>query len=140
VLPLKANNSQQHLVAAFRAGTAGYARAVGDASLDANEWWLLLTLGAGVVVLLSLLLGLVINALRQVDRHAARTHTAAKQIAQNTVALWALEQTNRDLIAIRDAARGAAGAGAATAAPLSAVAGKVQDLLGRAEPRGDGSS
>ncbi|MDP9444438.1 MAG: hypothetical protein M3P83_08850 [Actinomycetota bacterium] len=107
-----------------------------------SEWWLLLALGAGVVVLLSVLLGLVINALRQIDRHAARTHTTAKQIAQNTVALWALEQTNRDLIAIRDAARGAARAGAATsaAAPLSAVTSKVQDLLGRAERRDNGSS
>jgi type II secretory pathway component PulJ len=97
-------------------------------------------------VLLSLLLGLVINTLRQIDRHAARTHTAAKQIAQNTVALWTLEQTNRDLMAIRDAARDAArgvagaGAGTAVAAPFSAVASKVQDLLGRAEPGGDGSS
>jgi type II secretory pathway component PulJ len=115
---------------------------VQDASLDVSEWWLLLAVGAGVVVLLSLLLGLVINTLRQIDRHAARTHTAAKQIAQNTVALWTLEQTNRDLMAIRDAARGVAGAGAGTAvaAPFSAVASKVQDLLGRAEPGGDGSS
>ncbi len=115
---------------------------MGDGSLDVNGWWLLLVIGAGVVVLLSLLLGLVINALRQIDRHAARTHTAAKQIAQNTVALWTLEQTNRDLIAIRDAARGAAraDAGTAGAAPLRAVAAKVQDLLGRAEPRDDGSS
>jgi type II secretory pathway component PulJ len=115
---------------------------VGDPSLDVNAWWLLLALGAGVVVLLSLLLGLVINALRQIDRHAARTHTAAKQIAQNTVALWALEQTNRDLIAIRDAARGAAraGAGSALAGPLNAVSQKVHDVLGRAEPRDDGSS
>jgi hypothetical protein len=113
---------------------------VEDAPLDVSEWWLLLAVGAGVVVLLSLLLGLVINALRQIDRHAARTHTAAKQIAQNTVALWTLEQTNRDLMAIRDAARDGAGAGTAAAAPFSAVASKVQDLLGRAEPGGDGTS
>ncbi len=99
-------------------------------------------MGCVVVVVVALLLGLVINALRQIDRHAARTHTAAKQIAQNTVALWTLEQTNRDLIAIRDAARGVqrTGAGSAVAAQLAAVTHKVQDLLGRAEPRDDGRS
>lgn len=105
-------------------------------------WLVSLAVASTVVVVVALLLGLVINALRQIDRHAARTHTAAKQIAQNTVALWTLEQTNRDLIAIRDAARGAqrAGTASAVAAPLAAMKHKVQDLLGRAEPRDDGSS
>jgi type VI protein secretion system component VasK len=112
------------------------------ASPDQDLWWLTLAAGSIVVVVLCLLLGLVINVLRQIDRHAARTHTAAKQIAQNTVALWALEQTNRDLIAIRDAARGAArsGAGSPLAGPLSAVSQKVHNVFGRAEPRDDGSS
>jgi hypothetical protein len=113
-----------------------------DASRSQDLWWLALVVASVVVVVVCVLLGLVINALRQIDRHAARTHTAAKQIAQNTVALWTLEQTNRDLIAIRDAARGAAraGAGSALAGPLSAVSQKVHDVLGRAEPRDDGSS
>jgi hypothetical protein len=113
-----------------------------EASPDQDLWWLALAVTSVFVVVVCLLLGLVINALRQIDRHAARTHTAAKQIAQNTVALWALEQTNRDLMAIRDAARGAvrAEAGSALAGPLSAVGQKVQDVLGRAEPRDDGSS
>jgi type II secretory pathway component PulJ len=111
-------------------------------SPEQDLWWFALAVASVVVVLLSLLLGLVINVLRQIDRHAARTHTAAKQIAQNTVALWTLEQTNRDLIAIRDAARDAAraGAGSALAGPLSAVSQKVHDALGRAEPRDAGSS
>jgi type II secretory pathway component PulJ len=111
-------------------------------SPEQDLWWFTLAVGSVVVVVLALLLGLAINVLRQIDRHAARTHTAAKQIAQNTVALWTLEQTNRDLIAIRDAARGAAraGAGSALAGPLSAVSQKVNDVLGRAEPRDDGSS
>lgn len=85
-----------------------------------------------VVMILALLLGLVIDVLRQIDRHAARTHTVGKQIAQNTVALWTLEQTNRDLVAIRDAARAAGrapGDGAAAAA-LSAVSHRVQGWLG----------
>jgi hypothetical protein len=122
--------------------TKGVPRMGLDAPPNQDLWWLTLAVGSVVVVLLSLLLGLVINALRQIDRHAARTHTAAKQIAQNTVALWTLEQTNRDLIAIRDAARAAAraGAGSALAGPLSVVSQKVHDVLGRAEPRDDGSS
>jgi hypothetical protein len=113
-----------------------------DASTSQDLWWLTLAVASVVVVAVCVLLGLVINALRQIDRDAARTHTAAKQIAQNTVALWTLEQTNRDLTAIRDAARGAARAGAGTefAGPLSAVSQKVQDVLGRAQPRDDGSS
>jgi type II secretory pathway component PulJ len=95
-------------------------------------WWLALAVASIVVVILALLLGLVIKVLRQIDRHAARTHTVGKQIAQNTVALWTLEQTNRDLVAIRDAARGAgrgSGDGAAAAA-LSAVSHRVQGWLG----------
>jgi type II secretory pathway component PulJ len=113
------------------------------ASSRSEELWLVsLAVGSLAIVLLAVLFGLVIAVLQRIDRHAARTHTAAKQIAQNTVALWTLEQTNRDLIAIRDAARGAtrAGAASALAGPLSAVSQKVHDVLGRAEPRDDGSS
>lgn len=98
----------------------------------------------------AVLFGLVIAVLQRIDRHAARTHTVGKQIAQNTVALWALDQMNRDLVAIRDAARGAQAAGigaavaapvSAVAAPVSAVADKVQGWLGAsAEPDEDKSS
>jgi hypothetical protein len=114
---------------------------VPNASPSLNLWWGVLVGGCLVVVVVALLLGLVINLLRQIDRHAARTHTAAKQIAQNTVALWTLEQTNRDLVAIRDAASGAeqTGMGNATAVPLSGIAHKVQDWLGTSS-RDDGSS
>ena len=93
--------------------------------------WLVLAVASIVVVILALLLGLVINVLRQIDRHAARTYTVGKQIAQNTVALWTLEQTNRDLVAIRDAARAAGrGSGDGAAAALSAVSDRVQGWLG----------
>lgn len=91
---------------------------------------------------MAVLFGLVIAALQSIDRHAARTHAAAKQIAQNTVALWGLEQTNRDLTAIRDAARAAqrTGIGAVVAAPLTAVADKVQGWVGGSEQQDDKSS
>ncbi len=111
--------------------------------MTGEQFWLVsLAVASTVVVVLAVLLGFVINVLRQIDRHAARTHTAAKQIAQNTVSLWTLEQTNRDLVAIRDAARGAerAGKGGAVAAPISAVTHKVQGWLGGSEQRDDKSS
>ena len=117
-----------------------------DASLNADGWWVLLTVASIAVVVIALLLGLVINVLRQIDRQAARTHTAGKQIAQNTVSLWTLEQTNRDLIAIRDAAR-AAGRGPRSdggSSPLGAVGERVQGWLGGSSrssgPSEDGGS
>ncbi len=112
-------------------------------SLGSDELWLLsLAAGSLAIVLVAVLFGLVIAVLQRVDRHAARTHTAAKQIAQNTVSLWALDQMNRDLVAIRDAARGAARAGNASAvvAPLSAVAQKVEGWLGGSDHDEDKSS
>lgn len=112
-------------------------------SLVSQELWLFaLAAGSLVVVLLAVLLGLVIASLQRIDRHAARTHTAAKQIAQNTVGLWALDQMNRDLVAIRDAARGAERAGRSNAVidPLRAAAQKVEGWLGGSEPDDDKSS
>jgi type II secretory pathway component PulJ len=105
-------------------------------------WWLALTVSSVAVVVIAVLFGLVIATLQSIDRHAARTHTASKQIAQNTVALWTLEQTNRDLVAIRDAARGAETArlGTGLPAPVSALADKVQDWLGRSDEDDDKSS
>ena len=107
-----------------------------EASPEQDLLWLVLALVSVAVVVIALLLGLVINVLRQIDRHAARTHTAGKQIAQNTVSLWTLEQTNRDLVAIRDAAR-AAGRGPRSeegGSPLSAVGQRVQDWFGASGP------
>lgn len=107
-----------------------------------EELWLLsLVIASVAVVLIAVLFGLVIAALQRIDRHAARTHAAAKQIAQNTVALWALDQLNRDLVAIRDAARGAGAARASpVTAPLTAAADKVQGWLGSSEEQDHGSS
>jgi hypothetical protein len=113
-----------------------------DASLNADAWWLVLAVASLVVVVIALLLGLVINVLRQIDRQAARTHTAGKQIAQNTVALWTLEQTNRDLIAIRDAAR-AAGRGPrseGSGSPLTAAGQRVQGWFGSGSSPSSGPS
>lgn len=113
------------------------------ASLGSEELWLLAIVIASVaLVLIAVLFGLVIAALQRIDRHAARTHTAAKQVAQNTVALWALDQMNRDLVAIRDAARGAQHAGEATGRtpPLRTLAAKLQDALGNSAESDDKGS
>lgn len=115
----------------------------GGTSLSNDELWLLgLAVVSIAVVVIGVLFGLVIATLQRIDRHAARTHTVGKQIAQNTVALWALDQMNRDLVAIRDAARGAgrAGIGAGMAASVSAVAERVEDWLGAPEHDDDKSS
>ena len=97
---------------------------------------MVLAVGSVAVLVIALLLGLVINVLRQIDRQAARTHTAGKQLAQNTVSLWTLEQTNRDLVAIRDAAR-AAGRGPRNdngGSAISAVGERVQGWFGGSSP------
>ncbi len=112
-------------------------------SLGSEELWLLsLAAGSLVVVLLAVLFGLVIATLQRIDRHAARTHTAGKQIAQNTVGLWALDQMNRDLVAIRDAAREAPNARTSNAVidPLRGAAQRVEDWLGGSEPDDNKSS
>jgi hypothetical protein len=116
---------------------------MGTHSERSEELWLLaLVIASVAVVLIAVLFGLVIAALLRIDRHAARTHAAAKQIAQHTVALWALEQLNRDLVAIRDAARGAQSGG--TAGPgtgaMAAAADKIQGWLGSSEQHDDRSS
>ncbi len=116
---------------------------VGARSLGSEELWLLaLAIASVALVLIAVLFGLVIAALQRIDRHAARTHTAAKQVAQNTVALWALDQMNRDLVAIRDAARGAQRTGEATGLTprLRSVADKVQDALGSSAQDADKDS
>jgi hypothetical protein len=114
--------------------------------LDAGEWWLLaLVIGTVVLVVVAVLLGLVIAVLQRIDRHAARVFTVGKQISENTVALWTLEQTNRDLVAIRDAARRLAPAettedrteDTGLGGVKEKVADKVQDWLGGPEDPGD---
>lgn len=99
-------------------------------------WLTSLAIASLAVVVVAVLFGLVIAALQRIDRHAARIHAAAKQIAQNTVALWTLEQVNRDLVAIRDAARvrprAAAGGDPALLAHLRA---RGRDGAGAPAPR-----
>lgn len=63
---------------------------------DRELWLLSLAVATVVVVVVTLLLGLIVAVLKNIDRNAADVSTAGKRIAENTVALWTLEQTDRD--------------------------------------------
>jgi hypothetical protein len=55
-------------------------------------WWLALGLGAVVVAVVAVLLGLVIAAARSIDGHAQEIWRVGKEIAGNTAAVWTLTQ------------------------------------------------
>jgi hypothetical protein len=55
-------------------------------------WWLALGIGAAVVAVVAVLLGLVIGAARSIDARANEIWTVGKEIAGNTAAVWALTQ------------------------------------------------
>lgn len=68
-------------------------------------WWLSLAIFAVVVVVVAALLGLIIAAVRRVDRTASAIWTTGKQIAGNTVSIWMLEDTKGSLARTAKAAR-----------------------------------
>lgn len=65
-------------------------------------WWLSLGIFALVVVVVAVLLGLIVAAARDVDRHAKAIWDTGKGIAANTVGIWMLQRTNEELIALRE--------------------------------------
>jgi uncharacterized protein YoxC len=65
-------------------------------------WWLSLAIAAVVVIVVALLLGLIVAAAKSIDHHAQQIWVAGKQIAGNTVSIWMLEKTNRQLEEILD--------------------------------------
>lgn len=67
-------------------------------------WWLALGIGAVVVAVVAVLLGLIIAAARSIDEHARGIWIVGKQIAGNTVAFWML----KDLTNVTDRVRRAA--------------------------------
>lgn len=60
-------------------------------------WWLSIGIFAIVIVVVAVLLALILQAAKQIDRHAADIWTAGKQIAGNTVSIWILQSVNRHL-------------------------------------------
>ncbi len=76
-------------------------------------WWLSLAIAGVVVLVVVVLLGLIIRAANNIDRHAKEIWEAGKKIAANTVSIWMLEQTNGVAAEILSTARSIAeGAGA----------------------------
>lgn len=68
-------------------------------------WWLSLAIFTAVVGVVAALLGLVIQAARSIDRHAADIWTVGKQIAGNTVSIWLLGRTNDQVRRMADTTR-----------------------------------
>lgn len=71
----------------------------------ADLWWLSLAIGAVVVLVVALLLGLIISAAKSIDRQAAGIWTIGKQIAGNTVTIWLLEKTHRHVESMHDSVK-----------------------------------
>ncbi len=70
-----------------------------------EHWWLALAVLSVATVGLAVLLGLLIAAVKSVDRRASALSVVGKHVAANTVAIWTLEKTNEQLAAVRDSAR-----------------------------------
>ncbi|MBW3577284.1 MAG: hypothetical protein KY462_06015 [Actinobacteria bacterium] len=109
---------------------------------DPERWWLALAVFSAVVVVVAVLLGLVIAVAKSIDRRAGAVWSQAKQIAENTVSLWLLEQTNEEITAVRESARaleqtigsmnGKLAALAAEDGEGSGIARKVKEWVGSA--------
>jgi hypothetical protein len=60
-------------------------------------WWLGLLLFGVVVAVVAILLGAILATARRIEAHAAGIWTVGKEIAGNTVSIWALPQANQTL-------------------------------------------
>lgn len=65
------------------------------ASTAYTVWWISLALGAVVIVVVALLLTLIVRTARQIEETVARIWTVGQRIANNTVHIPLLQQTNR---------------------------------------------
>jgi hypothetical protein len=112
---------------------------------EAERWWLALAVFSAVVVVVAVLLGLVIAVAMSIDRRSGAVWSAAKQISENTVSLWLLEQTNEELKAVRESALALEQTIASMNEKLEALvpegdkgpglARKVREWVGGTEPR-----
>lgn len=68
-------------------------------------WWFSLAIFTAVIGVVAALLGLVIQAARSIDRHAADIWTVGKQIAGNTVSIWILGRMNDQVTQMIDTTR-----------------------------------
>lgn len=83
-------------------------------------WWLSLGLGAIVVAVVAILLGLIIASARSIDRHAASIWVVGKEIAGNTASLWTLSEVAGATPRLRRAAESLEESAAAIAGSVGA--------------------
>lgn len=106
-----------------------------------EQWWLALAVLSVATVGLAVMLGLLIAAVKSVDRRASALWVVGKQVAANTVAIWTLEKTNEQLAAVRDSARSLEhtlasmnakleALGSESAGAASGISRRVQEWLG----------
>lgn len=89
-----------------------------------DQWWALgLGLGAVVVAVVALLLGLIIATARSIDGHARSIWIVGKQIAGNTAALWTLSEVASATPRMRRAAES-----------LDESAGRIAEVVSGREP------
>lgn len=67
-------------------------------------WWLGLGIGAAVIAIVAILLGLIIATARSIDANAGRIWLVGKEIAGNTASLWTLSEVAGATPRIRRAA------------------------------------
>ncbi len=87
-------------------------------------WWLALAIFSVVVIVVTVLLGLVIAATKSIDRRLHEIWLTGREIAGNTVSIWLLERTNRELAGLAEAAR-----------TLERRVISIEESRGTAEPR-----
>lgn len=92
-----------------------------------DQWWALgLGLGAVVVAVVAVLLGLIIATARSIDSHAQSIWVVGKQIAGHTASLWTLSEVAGATPRLRRAAES-----------LDESAGRIAESVGRGEPERD---
>lgn len=67
-------------------------------------WWLALGIGAAVIAVVAVLLGLIIATARSIDANASKIWLVGKEIAGNTASLWTLSEVAGATPRIRRAA------------------------------------
>ncbi len=87
-------------------------------------WWLSIAIFAVVIVVVAVLLALILQAAKQVDRHAVDIWTAGKEIAGNTVSIWILDDVNRRLQRTARSTRAMEKSAASMSEKLDALVGR----------------
>lgn len=97
-------------------------------------WWVSLGIGIVVIVVVAVLLTLIVRAARQIEGAVSDIWTVGQRIANNTVHIPLLHETNRVVDRILERAGGIDGAVAAIERHAQDCPGCPHCVLGRREP------